>query len=204
MVLYAIESNIDELDELAVTYDNHLVLSTGLIMWIDHCKEIRISLRWSIHIIWSSVKWRVPLRLSTPDLSFRVRKSHLSCLRHNIQYIQNRPTRRRRISTKAKHKKRKPPTDIPTIIQGRFAHNDSCLSQLSFKRLKLRRTDAMKPPYAIKDAPCDDLFNGPATKRFHGCLKRSKERIFTKCYLITTYQNFSGNPWQLTKPNWLS
>ena len=137
MVLYAIESNIDELDELAVTYHNHLVLSTVLIMWIDHCKEIRISLWWSIHIIWSSGKWRVPLRLSTPDLSFRVRKSHLSCLTHkNIQYIQNRPTRRRRISTKAIHKKREPPTDIPSIIQNRFEHNDSPSLQSSMTRVK--------------------------------------------------------------------
>ena len=152
MVLCAIESNIDELDELAVTYHNHLVLSTGLIMWTDHCKEIRISLRWSIHIIWSSGKWRVPLRLSTPDLSFRVRKSHLSCLRHkNIQYIQNRPTRSRRISTKAIHKKRRPPTDIPTIIKTCFVHPDSSSSQVSLKRFKLPSNCAMKPANPIKD-----------------------------------------------------
>ena len=153
MVLYTIESNIDELDELAVTYHNHLVLSTGLIMWIDHCKEIRISLRWSIHIIWSSGKWRVPLRLSTPDLSFRVRKSHLSCLRHkNIQYFQNRPTRRRRISLKAIYKKREPPADIPTIIQSRFVHPDSPSSQYLLKLFKLRSNRTMRATNPIKDA----------------------------------------------------
>ena len=39
MVLYAIESNIDELDELAVTNNNHLVLSTGLICELTTVKR---------------------------------------------------------------------------------------------------------------------------------------------------------------------
>ena len=81
MALDPIESNLNELDELAVIYHDHLVLSTGLIMRIDCCEEIWISLRLAIHIIWSSGKWW--------GLSFRVRKSHLGRLKYNnIEYCE--------------------------------------------------------------------------------------------------------------------
>ena len=40
MALYPIGSNLNELDELAVIYHDHLVLSTALIMRIDCCEEI--------------------------------------------------------------------------------------------------------------------------------------------------------------------
>jgi len=36
-----------------------------------------------------------------------------------------------------------------------------------------------------KRHPRDGTFNGPATKRFHGSLKGSKERMITKCYPLT-------------------
>ena len=93
------------------------------------------------------------MRLSTPDPSFRVRKSHLSCLRHkNIQYIQNRPTRRRRISLKAIYKKREPPTDIPTVIQSRFGHPDSPSLQSSMTRVKTESNRTMMFTATKKDA----------------------------------------------------
>jgi len=46
-------------------WQDNLVLSTGLIIWIVHRKEIRISLRWPIliHIINPVDKTKLPIRL---------------------------------------------------------------------------------------------------------------------------------------------